>query len=93
MLVGELASVAGVGSPVDLTDAVVVLEPGQAKGLEFDAVLIVEPAAILGGGGFGRSDLYVSMTRATRRLGVVCVDAVPDPLTGMASREPASAAR
>ncbi|MEV4646654.1 AAA family ATPase [Saccharopolyspora sp. NPDC049357] len=93
VLVGELASVAGVGLPVDLTDAVVVLEPGQAKGLEFDSVLIVEPAAILGDGGFGRSDLYVSMTRATRRLGVVCVDSVPDPLAGMVSREPASAAR
>ncbi|TDD07868.1 helicase [Saccharopolyspora terrae] len=91
-LVSELASVVGVGLPVDLTDSVVVLEPGQAKGLEFDSVLIVEPAGILGDGGFGRSDLYVSMTRATRRLGVVCADSVPDTLAGMASREPASAA-
>ncbi|MEB3369976.1 HelD family protein [Saccharopolyspora mangrovi] len=91
-LVGELAAELGVPLPVELTDAVVVLEPGQAKGLEFDSVLIVEPAGILGGGGFGRSDLYVSMTRATRRLGVVCVDSVPEPLAGMASRERVAAA-
>lgn len=47
-----------------------VLTPGEAKGLEFDAVLIVDPDRVLGAP-LGRNDLYVAMTRATRRLGIV----------------------
>ncbi|GLY39913.1 hypothetical protein Amsp01_059360 [Amycolatopsis sp. NBRC 101858] len=54
----------------DLTGRVVVLTPGQAKGLEFDSVLIADPAAILEAP-LGRHDLYVAMTRATRHLGIV----------------------
>ena len=49
----------------DLTHTVVLLDPRQAKGLEFDSVLVVEPAR------FGTSDLYVALTRATQRLGVL----------------------
>jgi len=41
------------------------LHPRQAKGLEFDTVVVVEPDA------FGANDLYVALTRATQRLGVV----------------------
>ncbi|MCC3772749.1 hypothetical protein, partial [Streptomyces sp. UNOC14_S4] len=37
----------------------------QAKGLEFDTVIVVEPAE------FGVSDLYVALTRPTQRLGIV----------------------
>ncbi|HEY2956885.1 MAG TPA: ATP-binding domain-containing protein, partial [Actinomycetota bacterium] len=43
----------------------------EAKGLEFDAVVVVDPAAILGGSPRGGNDLYVALTRATQRLGVV----------------------
>lgn len=67
------APLAGVLSPTahpDLTDPVVVLTPGQAKGLEFDSVLIADPAAILEAP-LGHHDLYVAMTRATRHLGIV----------------------
>ncbi|MGW0828172.1 HelD family protein [Streptomyces sp. NPDC002845] len=53
------------GAEPDLTHAVVLLDPRQAKGLEFDSVLVVEP------GRFGTSDLYVALTRATQALGVV----------------------
>ncbi|GAA1732785.1 AAA family ATPase [Isoptericola hypogeus] len=49
---------------------VVVLDPRQAKGLEFDAVVLVEPADVAEGDG-GASDLYVAMTRPTQRLVVV----------------------
>jgi len=54
----------------DITDPVVVLTPGQAKGLEFDSVIVVDPATILASP-HGHNDLYVAMTRATRRLVVV----------------------
>jgi DNA helicase IV len=53
------------GAEPDLTRTVVLLDPRQAKGLEFDSVLVVEP------GRYGTSDLYVALTRATQRLGVV----------------------
>ena len=43
----------------------VVHTPGSAKGLEFDVVAVVDPAAI---GAACPADLYVAMTRATRRL-------------------------
>ncbi|MEU4253718.1 ATP-binding domain-containing protein [Amycolatopsis sp. NPDC026612] len=59
-----------VRTPPDLTDPVVVLTPGQAKGLEFDAVIVVDPAEILAAP-LGDNDLCVAMTRATRHLGIV----------------------
>jgi DNA helicase IV len=50
---------------------VVVLTVAQAKGLEFDTVLIGDPAGILAESTRGLNDLYVALTRATQRLGVV----------------------
>lgn len=50
-------------------DALLVASPRQVKGLEFDAVVLEEPAALLEGPG-GASDLYVAMTRPTRYLHV-----------------------
>ncbi|MFI1865904.1 HelD family protein [Streptomyces jumonjinensis] len=66
---GALRELAG---PVDLTRPVVLLDPRQAKGLEFDSVIVVEPAL------FGDSDLYVALTRATQRLGTVHTGALPE---------------
>ncbi|MEU9385330.1 UvrD-helicase domain-containing protein [Streptomyces sp. NPDC048279] len=62
------------GTEPDLTRAVVLLDPRQAKGLEFDSVLVVEP------GRYGTSDLYVALTRATQRLGVLHTGPLPDGL-------------
>ncbi|MER7741565.1 ATP-dependent DNA helicase [Streptomyces sp. NPDC096538] len=62
------------GAEPDLTHQVVLLEPRQAKGLEFDSVLVVEP------GRYGTSDLYVALTRATQRLGVLHTEPLPEPL-------------
>jgi DNA helicase IV len=60
------------GTPgVDLERAVVVLTVERCKGLEFDSVIIVEPASIADGSPRGGRDLYVALTRTTRRLGVV----------------------
>ncbi|WP_220213596.1 HelD family protein [Streptomyces shenzhenensis] len=59
------------GAEPDLTRTVVLLDPRQAKGLEFDSVLVVEP------GRYGTSDLYVALTRATQRLGVLHTGDLP----------------
>ncbi|MFD6445735.1 hypothetical protein ACFWEJ_11560, partial [Promicromonospora sp. NPDC060204] len=56
---------------------VTVLAPRETKGLEFDAVVLVEPAAIAEGAG-GTSDLYVAMTRPTQRLVVVHARDLPE---------------
>ncbi|WP_189302669.1 HelD family protein [Streptomyces albospinus] len=82
-LAAALPAASGGPAP-DLTGPVVVLEPRQAKGLEFDTVLVVEP------GEFGASDLYVALTRATQRLGVLHTGTLPPSLAGPA--EPDGAA-
>jgi DNA helicase IV len=48
-----------------------VLTVKQAKGLEFDSVIVVDPDAIAAS---GLRNLYVALTRATKRLGVVAPD-------------------
>ena len=58
----------------------VVLTVRQAKGLEFDSVLVVEPAAILAESPRGGNDLYVALTRATQRLGVLHAEPLPAAL-------------
>ena len=67
--------------PPDVPGAVVASE---TKGLEFDAVLVVEPERILGTGARGAAELYVALTRATQRLGVLHRSPLPDALTGLA---------
>ncbi|HEY9369899.1 HelD family protein [Streptomyces sp.] len=59
------------GPVPDLTRPVVLLDPRQAKGLEFDSVLVVDPDGIRDGDPHGVNDLYVALTRATQRLGVI----------------------
>jgi DNA helicase IV len=73
------------GNP-DLTRPVVLLGARQAKGLEFDSVLIADPAAILAGSPRGRNDLYVAMTRSTQRLGVLHPGQPPAELASLISR-------
>ncbi|MDN5749305.1 MAG: DUF2075 domain-containing protein [Pseudonocardia sp.] len=58
--------------------------PSETKGLEFDAVLVVEPMRILTGGPRGAAELYVALTRATQRLGVLHHGPLPQSLTGLA---------
>lgn len=62
-LVARLADLAG--------ESVRVLTVHEVKGLEFDAVYLVEPQQILDESPRGLNDLYVALTRATQRLGVV----------------------
>jgi DNA helicase IV len=56
----------------------------ETKGLEFDAVLVVEPDRILADGPRGAAELYVALTRATQRLGVLHSGPLPPALTGLA---------
>jgi len=62
---------------VGLPDAVPVLRPLEAKGLEFDAVVVVEPEAIAGGDARGLRLLYVALTRAVQELVVVHARPLP----------------
>jgi DNA helicase IV len=72
---------AAIGADPDLTSPVVVLTVRQAKGLEFDSVLIAEPAELLAGSPRGLGDLYVALTRATQRVGIVHTAPIPAVLT------------
>ena len=60
--------------------SVPVLTPRQAKGLEFDHVVVVEPAAIRDDGERGLRELYVALTRPTKTLVVVHARPLPEPL-------------
>ena len=58
-----------------------LLDLHVAKGLEFDAIVVVEPEAILRerpDGGVG--GLYTALTRATRAMSVVHAEPLPEPL-------------
>ncbi|MFL6160659.1 MAG: HelD family protein [Jatrophihabitantaceae bacterium] len=68
--------------PLDPSPNLAVLSPTQAKGLEFDSVLLLEPAEILAASGHGVSDLYVAMTRATQRLHILHARELPAGLPG-----------
>jgi DNA helicase IV len=56
---------------------VVVLSAWDAKGLEFDSVVVVEPQALVEETGGGVGNLYVAMTRPTQRLRVVAARQLP----------------
>ncbi|GAA0919242.1 HelD family protein [Nonomuraea longicatena] len=59
------------GGAAALDAPVTVMGVTDAKGLEFDSVIVAEPELIASQSPRGSSDLYVALTRATQRLGVV----------------------
>lgn len=61
-----------------LRSRLAVMGPVMSKGLEFDIVVLVEPGEI---GRASPGDLYVAMTRPTRRLRVVSSGSLPSGLT------------
>jgi DNA helicase IV len=76
-------SLRGEGGPTSLFDEtrVPLLTPREAKGLEFDHVVVVEPAQIADEGGErGLRELYVALTRPTKTLVVVHGRPLPEPL-------------
>ena len=71
------------GAPTSLFDdsRIPLLTAREAKGLEFDHVVVVEPAQIAEEGGRrGLRELYVALTRPTRTLVVVHSRPLPAPL-------------
>ena len=62
------------------------VSPADIKGLEFDAVLVVEPERILAAGPRGAAELYVALTRATQRLGVLHTGPLPSALSGLSAQ-------
>lgn len=77
----ELAARAGLAATADdERTPVTVLDVAEAKGLEFDHVLVVEPAAVAEASVQGMQDLYVALTRATQQLHVVYSRRLPGAL-------------
>ncbi|MFE3543268.1 RNA polymerase recycling motor ATPase HelR [Nocardia sp. NPDC059177] len=63
------------------------------KGLEYDAVLLVDPERIITDGPRGAAELYVALTRATQRLGVLHEGPLPPVLHGLTEIGPATGLR
>ena len=57
------------------------LTPDEARGLEFDAVVVVEPSEFPSPGSI-QGSLYTALTRANRELAIVYRQALPDELKG-----------
>jgi len=54
-----------------LSRSIAVLTGFEAKGLEFDAVVLADPDALVAESPRGAASLYVAMTRPTQRLTLV----------------------
>lgn len=61
---------------------IVVISPREAKGLEFDGVVVLEPSVMLNHEHGKVGDLYVAMTRATQRLRLIAAQPVPAGIAG-----------
>ncbi|MEO7195514.1 MAG: AAA family ATPase [Pseudonocardiaceae bacterium] len=79
----ELSTCLPAASGADLDAPVTALTVTQAKGLEFDAVVLVDPAAIVAESPRGLSDLYVALTRTTHRLCIVHPGELPEVLAAL----------
>jgi DNA helicase IV len=66
-----------------LDRAVAVVAVDDAKGLEFDGVVVVEPRDIAEANPRGRNDLYVALTRPTQQLHLVHSRDLPTAMTGL----------
>jgi DNA helicase IV len=67
---------------VDPDRPLVVLSARFAKGLEFDAVVVVEPAEIVASDTHGVRLLFVALTRAVQHLALAHAEPLPDVLLG-----------
>jgi DNA helicase IV len=80
-LVDALADIGAVAGSAEALDApVAVLDATDAKGLEFDHVIVTEPARLVTPDRAGLRLLYVTITRATKTLTIVHADALPEGL-------------
>lgn len=88
--VGRVIPGASTTGRASLDTPAVVLTPRTTKGLEFDTVIVVEPAAIVAERDRGQHDLYVALSRATQRLIVVHADPLPEGMVDRSSGPRAS---
>jgi DNA helicase IV len=80
-LADALADRGAVADDVEAIDAPIAVLTGlDSKGLEFDHVIVVEPARLVDADRSGLRLLYVVLTRATRRLVVVHAEPLPEAL-------------
>jgi DNA helicase IV len=68
---------AGLPSGEALASPISLITPADAKGLEFDAVVVVEPGLIAETGEHGVRLLYVALTRAVQHLSVIHAGELP----------------
>ncbi|WP_243723402.1 AAA family ATPase [Actinomadura sp. 7K507] len=83
-----LPDAAAGATPEALDSPTVILTAEEAKGLEFDSVIIVDPSGILAESPKGGQDLYVALTRATRRLTAVHDNGLPPLLSALGQEAP-----
>lgn len=62
---------------------IVLVTPQQAKGLEYDSVVILEPQEIVAAADGSVGDLYVAMTRATQTLTMITTAATGELPAGL----------
>jgi DNA helicase IV len=77
---------AGLPAGEALAAPISLVSPAESKGLEFDAVVVVEPALIAAGGEHGVRLLYVALTRAVQHLSVIHAQPLPAGLDADAAR-------
>jgi DNA helicase IV len=65
----------------DVVEQVVLLTAEEAKGLEFDVVVVVDPSGIASEGPHGHRALFVALTRPTQRLVLAHHGSLPAGLT------------
>ena len=70
----------GTATRTGLDEGVTLVPVSVVKGLELDAVVVVEPARIVDDHEHGMRSLYVALTRPTQRLSIVHADDLPEPL-------------
>jgi hypothetical protein len=75
---------AGDGRDGDFALELTLVPVSLAKGLEFDCVVVAEPAAIVAAGTVGRRQLYIAMTRCTQELRLVHSRPLPAGLEQLA---------
>jgi DNA helicase IV len=91
-LISGLSAAIGEATPGDRPESLdavaALLTVSQAKGLEFDRVILVDPAGVVDQSPNGGHDLYVAITRATHRLTVVHEGDLPASLRSLAPATP-----
>jgi len=71
----------GTATRTGLDEGVTLVPVSVVKGLELDAVVVVEPASIVADTEHGLRSLYVALTRPTQRLVVVHAEALPESMS------------